>query len=78
MFKRFSLCLLFIITTIFITQPVLAQASGPIYIVQSGDTLSKIALQYGVTIEALATRNDIDDPRRLRTGVKLIIPIKRR
>ena len=48
------------------------------YIVQSGDTLSKIALQYGVTIEALATRNDIDDPRSLRTGVKLIIPIKRR
>lgn len=49
-----------------------------IYVVQSGDTLLKIALQYGVDVEALATRNGIDDPRSLRTGTKLIIPIKRR
>ncbi len=49
-----------------------------IYVVQSGDTLLKIALQYGVNVETLATRNGIDDPRSLRTGTKLIIPIKRR
>jgi LysM repeat protein len=49
-----------------------------IYVVQSGDTLLKISLQYGVDVEALATRNGIDDPRNLRTGTKLIIPIKRR
>lgn len=49
-----------------------------IYIVQSGDTLLKISLQYGVDVEALARRNRIDDPRALRTGTLLIIPIPRR
>lgn len=49
-----------------------------IYVVQSGDTLSEIAVQFGVTVEALAVRNNIDDPRSLRVGQKLIIPTKRR
>jgi LysM repeat protein len=49
-----------------------------IYVVESGDTLLQIALQYGVDVEALATRNGIDDPRSLRTGAKLIIPLRRR
>ncbi len=48
------------------------------YIVQSGDTFGKIALQYDVEIEALMARNGYDDARVLRTGSKLIIPIKRR
>jgi LysM repeat protein len=48
-----------------------------IYVVQSGDTLGGIAIRYGVTIEALANRNDIEDPRRIRSGQRLIIPIKR-
>lgn len=49
-----------------------------IYIVQSGDTLSWIAVQYGVTVEALMLRNNIDDPRSLRSGQKLVIPTKKR
>ncbi len=49
-----------------------------VYIVQSGDTLGKIALQFDVDIETLAARNGIDDPRSLRTGAKLVIPLKRR
>ena len=49
-----------------------------IYIVQSGDTLSWIAVQYGVTVEALMLRNNIDDPRSLRSGQRLIIPTKKR
>ncbi len=48
-----------------------------IYIVQSGDTLSWIAVQYGVTVEALMLRNNIEDPRSLRSGQKLVIPTKR-
>lgn len=48
-----------------------------IYVVQPGDTLSGIAAFYGVDMEVLATRNGIDDPRRLRTGQQLIIPIRR-
>lgn len=49
-----------------------------VYIVQSGDTLGKIAIQFDVDIETLAARNGIDDPRYLRTGAKLVIPRKRR
>ncbi|MBI1877547.1 MAG: LysM peptidoglycan-binding domain-containing protein [Chloroflexi bacterium] len=49
-----------------------------IYIVQPGDTLGGIALQFGVSIEALVTRNGLEDPRLIRTGQKLIIPNKRK
>ena len=48
-----------------------------VYVVQSGDTLGGIALRYGVDMEALANRNGIEDPRRLRTGQQLIIPLRR-
>lgn len=48
-----------------------------VYIVQSGDTLSHISVRFGVTIEALATRNGIDRPESLRAGQKLVIPVKR-
>jgi LysM repeat protein len=48
-----------------------------VYVVQSGDTLGGIAVRYGVDLQALMNRNDIDDPRRLRSGQQLIIPIKR-
>jgi LysM repeat protein len=49
-----------------------------IHVVQSGETLSHIAVRYGVTVEALSTRNNIDDPRSLQTGTRLIIPLKRK
>ncbi len=48
-----------------------------VYVVQPGDTLSGIAVRFGVDMEALANRNDIADPRRLRSGQSLIIPIRR-
>ncbi len=49
-----------------------------IYVVQSGDTLSEIAIQFGITVEALAARNGIEDARNLRTGQRLIIPTRRK
>jgi LysM repeat protein len=49
-----------------------------VYIVQSGDTLLGIALEYGVDADALAARNGIEDPRNLQTGQRLIIPLGRR
>jgi len=48
-----------------------------IYVVQSGDTLSGIAVQFGVTVEALMLRNNIEDPRSLRSGQTLVIPTRR-
>lgn len=42
--------------------------------VESGETLYRIALQYGTTVTALAEANGIADPRELRAGQLLIIP----
>ena len=45
-----------------------------VHVVQEGDTLSEIAKQYGVTVEALQEANAISDPKRLQIGQELIIP----
>jgi LysM repeat protein len=49
-----------------------------LYVVQSGDTLSHIAVEFNITVEALMARNGIEDPRNLRVGQKLIIPSRKR
>jgi LysM repeat protein len=45
-----------------------------IHVVQPGDSLSAIAFQYDVSIEALAEVNGIADTNVIRVGQKLIIP----
>lgn len=56
-------------------QPV-QPASGPEYTVQAGDTLSKIAQKFNVSVEQLAQANNIDLNSRviLRVGQTLKIP----
>jgi LysM repeat protein len=50
-------------------------ATNGTYRVQRGETLFRIALRYGVSVEALAVANDIADPRQLRAGQVLVIPV---
>lgn len=50
------------------------QLSGTVYVVQEGDNLSKIAQQYGTTVENLAAYNEIDDPDHIEPGWTLRIP----
>ena len=45
-----------------------------IYVVQAGDTLSGIAKEFGVTVEALQEVNAISDPTRLQIDQELVIP----
>ncbi len=49
--------------------------SGPskTYTVKAGDTLYAIALKYGTTIAALATRNNITNPNLIRVGQVLYL-----
>jgi len=47
-----------------------------IYTVRRGDTLSEIARDHGVSVEALQEANDIGDPGRLRVGQQLVIPVE--
>jgi peptidoglycan lytic transglycosylase D len=42
--------------------------------VRSGDYLSKIAANYGVTVAALQQANDLKDPSKIYVGQKLIVP----
>ncbi|GAB4565609.1 MAG: hypothetical protein Kow0047_16290 [Anaerolineae bacterium] len=44
------------------------------YVVQPGDTLTAISRRFGVSIEAIAQANDIEDPTALRVGQELVIP----
>lgn len=44
------------------------------YEVQAGDSLVRIAEQFGVTMEALVEANGIVDPQRIQVGDVLVIP----
>jgi murein DD-endopeptidase MepM/ murein hydrolase activator NlpD len=48
--------------------------SGPIYIVQSGDTLWGIAQVFNVSLDDLVELNGISDPSNLSIGTQLVIP----
>ncbi|MGA2412630.1 MAG: LysM peptidoglycan-binding domain-containing M23 family metallopeptidase, partial [Candidatus Binataceae bacterium] len=43
-------------------------------IVEPGETAYHISQEYGVSVDQLMAANDIDDPRELRVGQRLIIP----
>ncbi len=74
MLKRFSPFLLFILILSFTVQPVSAQASGPVYIVQSGDTLSGIAARFNISVNDLIAANPSANPNDLAVGQQLVIP----
>lgn len=48
--------------------------STNIHVVQGGDTMYKIAVRYGTTVQALSNANAIADPTRIYSGQRLIIP----
>lgn len=74
MFRRVSPLLLFILLFSFAVQPASAQASGPVYIVQAGDTLSYIASRFNVSVNDLIAANPAVDPNFLSEGQQLVIP----
>lgn len=46
-----------------------------VYTVQKGDTIQKIAKKYNVSEEEILKANNIQDPKKLREGQKIKIPI---
>lgn len=67
--------------TVTLAQPTLAPPDTPtpsptpiVHVVQSGETLIAIALQYGVTVAALQTANGISDPSTLQVSQELMVP----
>ena len=74
MFKRVSTVLLLIVVSVFVIHPALAQTSGPVYIVQSGDTLSLIATLFDVSISDIVAANPSLDPNVISAGQQIVIP----
>ena len=72
--KRVSILLLFAILSIFLVEPALAQSGGPVYIVQSGDTLSSIATSFNVSINDIVAANPALDPNVISAGQQIVIP----
>ncbi|WP_456433570.1 LysM peptidoglycan-binding domain-containing protein [Nitratifractor sp.] len=55
-----------------------ASASGNgVYVVKSGDTLSKIASRYGVSVSQLKKLNGLGNKGMIRVGQKLKVPVKK-
>jgi len=46
-----------------------------VHVIQSGETLLSIAFDYGVSLQALQTINNIENPQLLQVGQTLIIPV---
>jgi LysM repeat protein len=73
--KKILVCLI-ILFLISPASPAKAQTStdNPVYIVQNGDTLTQIAIEFGTTVDALIQANNITDPNAITVGTSLIIP----
>jgi LysM repeat protein len=72
--KIIFLCL--ISSILFFSAPVTAQENTdlPVYIVQSGDTLTLIAIKFGVSLNSILEANAITNPNALNVGDRLMIP----
>jgi murein DD-endopeptidase MepM/ murein hydrolase activator NlpD len=71
---RNTIVLLLIGVLLFSFTPVHAQETGPVYVVQPGDTLYSIARRFGTTVEAILQINSISDASRIFAGTELTIP----
>jgi len=50
--------------------------SGRKYTIKSGDTLSQVARDYGVSLDALKKANKIKNVNKIRAGQKIVVPAK--
>jgi murein DD-endopeptidase MepM/ murein hydrolase activator NlpD len=74
MHKR-AIYLLLLLILFLSTQPVSAQEqTGPVYIVQPGDSLSSIAVRFNISLKDLMNANGITDPNLLAADQELVIP----
>jgi murein DD-endopeptidase MepM/ murein hydrolase activator NlpD len=73
--RRMALC--FIVLMFCLASLTTAQQNDPgviIHVVQRGETLFRIALNYGVTVQEMASLNGILDPSNLQVGQRLLVP----
>lgn len=74
--RMFYLAILFVFLTTFVPS-VSAQdgvETGPVYIVQPGDTLSIIANRFGLSLSDIIAANEISNPDNVLVGTPLVLP----
>jgi LysM repeat protein len=59
-----------------VSQPSEPVGSGTTYVVQQGDSIFRIASRHKVSQQSLMRANGITDPRKMRAGMKLVIPLE--
>lgn len=64
-----------------LVRPKAGQASSPFgsdatYVVQQGDSIFRIASRHKVSQQSLMRANGISDPRKMKAGMKLVIPLE--
>jgi LysM repeat protein len=75
--KAFSVLIVLALLVSVVPQPVQAATTATcskMYTVATGDTVSKIALQFNVTVQALADANSLKEPYVIVAGQTLCIP----
>ena len=68
------LVLLLLVPAPAVAQDPTATPEPPVYVVQAGDTLYRIAERFGSTVEDIVAANDLQDPSLIEVGQRLIIP----
>ncbi len=75
---KYRLRILFLVAgMLWLPASVVAQQTEPnvtIHVVQRGETLFRIALSYGVTVDELADLNRLADPGNILVGQRLLVP----
>lgn len=72
--RRFFLAILLLAFLLPLPPAYAQDATGPVYIVQPGDSLYSIAARFSISLDDLLTVNGIADPNQLTAGQQLIIP----
>lgn len=72
--RRFALVLALLVALLTVPALVLAQGGQTTHTVQAGENLSRIALKYGTTVQAIVQANNITNPNLIVVGQVLIIP----
>ena len=63
-----------IVLALVLATPVLAADATTVHVVQPGENLYRIALHYGVTVNAIAQANGLTNTRHIYVGQRLVIP----
>ncbi|MGI8588004.1 MAG: LysM peptidoglycan-binding domain-containing protein [Chloroflexia bacterium] len=72
--KRISITIFTLLLGLMLLLPNVASAAGGTHAVQYGETLTSIAAEYGVSVDALAAANSIGSPNLIFVGEVLTIP----